>query len=64
MSPPTWYGKAAVGERDVGALFEHDDLGVFVEASGAGGGGHAASNSAHNDDAHGYSLGVLSDAGR
>ena len=42
----------AVGERDVVPALENDDLGVLIEATGAGGNGCAGGNATDNDDLH------------
>ena len=46
-------GQAAVGKRDVLALFKQDDLGVFVVAAQPGSGAGAAGHTAHNQNFHG-----------
>ena len=45
--------KTAVGERDMPAPLEHDDVGVLVESTEAGGCGHAAGDAADDDVAVG-----------
>jgi hypothetical protein len=41
--------QAAVRERDVVALLEHDDLGELVEAAGTGGEGCSGGDSTDDD---------------
>ena len=50
--PADEVGQAAVGERDVVAALEHDDLGELVETTGAGGEGCSSGDSADNDKLH------------
>jgi hypothetical protein len=42
-------GESAVRERDVATALEHRDVGVLVEPAQAGGGGHAAGDSADDE---------------
>ena len=46
-------GQAAVGKRDVLALFKQNDFGVFIVAAQPGSGAGAAGHTAHNQNFHG-----------
>jgi hypothetical protein len=43
-------GQAAVRERHIGILLEHDDAGALVHAAGAGGGGGASGDATDDEN--------------
>ena len=51
-------GQAAVGERDVGAAFEHGDLGRFAKTAGARGAGSTGGDATDDENFHGLGHGV------